>query len=64
MSKINKKSKISFKNNYEEIIEEKILKNLFSKKIPDDEILENLGIFLTSKNLLRIFALDYIYKKQ
>lgn len=64
MSKINKKGKLSFKDDNEDNVEEKILKNLFSRKIPDDEILENLGIFLTSKNLSRILALDYLYKKQ
>ncbi len=31
--------------------------------IPDDEILPNLGLFLTSKTLSRILFMDYIYKK-
>lgn len=37
---------------------------LFRKcPIPDDEILSNLGLFLTSKNLSRIFFMDHIYKQ-
>lgn len=31
--------------------------------IPDDDILQNLGLFLSSKNLSRILFMDYIYKQ-
>ncbi len=31
--------------------------------IPDDEILQNLGLFLSSKVLSRILFMDFIYKK-
>ena len=64
MSKINNLGKLSFKTDDEEIAEQRILKNLFSKKIPDHEILENLGLFLTAKNLSRLLCLNDIYKKQ
>ncbi len=58
------KGTLSFKSIFEKKAELKILKNLFSKKIPDNEILENLGMFLTAKNLSRILCLHYLYKKQ
>jgi len=31
--------------------------------IPDDDILQNLGLFLSSKNLSRILFLDHIYRQ-
>ena len=31
--------------------------------LPDDQVLQNLGIFLTSKNLARILFLDHIYQQ-
>jgi|TARA_Y100000310_G_scaffold342383_1_gene445436 hypothetical protein len=31
--------------------------------IPDDQVLSNLGLFLTSKNLSRILFLNYIYQQ-
>lgn len=64
MNKLNNLGKLSFKTNEEDKIENQILKNLFSKKIPNNEILENLGIFLSSKNLSRILCLNDIYKNQ
>jgi hypothetical protein len=64
MKKLNNLGKLSFKTNAEDIVEEKILKNLFSKNVPSNELLENLGLFLTSKNLSRLICLNDIYKKQ
>ena len=64
MTRLNNLGKLSFKNDPGHIAENKILKNLFSKNIPDHEILENLGLFLTSKNLSRLLCLNDIYKKQ
>jgi len=48
--------------------DEKVIFNKFvacfkSSPIPDDEILANLGLFLTSKNLARILFFYEIYKK-
>lgn len=64
MTKSNIKGKLSFKSVSEQSAEIKILKNLQSKKIPDNELLENLGMFLSSKNLSRILCLDFLYKQQ
>jgi len=64
MIKSSIKGKLSFKSNSEQSAEDKILKNLLSKKIPNDELLENLGMFLSSKNLSRILCLNYLYRKQ
>lgn len=41
----------------------KIAASLKNCPIPDDEVLDNLGLFLTSKNLSRIFFMNHIYKK-
>jgi len=41
----------------------KIVKLLKECPIPNDEILDNLGLFLTSKNLSRIFFMNHIYKQ-
>ena len=47
----------------EERIWEEML-GLFRKcPLPDDQVLQNLGIFLTSKNLARILFLDHIYQQ-
>ena len=64
MTKSNIKGKLSFKSVSEQSAEMKILKNLQSRKIPDNELLENLGMFLSSKNLSRILCLDFLYKQQ
>jgi hypothetical protein len=41
----------------------KIVKCLRECPIPDDEMLANIGLFLTSKNLSRIFFMEHIYKQ-
>ena len=64
MKKLNKVGKISFQNKSENETSKHVLKSLFSKTIPNDEILENLGIFFTSKNLSRILCLNDLYQKQ
>jgi len=35
-----------------------------SNPIPDDQIMENLGLFLNSKNLSRLLFMDFLYRKQ
>lgn len=52
-----------YSNEKEVDSQSQIVKSLRSCPIPDDEILENLGLFLTSKNLSRIFFMEYIYKQ-
>jgi hypothetical protein len=64
MKKIDKKGRLSFKSNEEIYSEKNILKNLTENKIPKEEILENLGLFLTSKNISRILCLNDLYKIQ
>ena len=56
MTKSSIKGKLSFKSNSEKSTEDKILKNLLSKKIPNDELLENLGMFY----LLKIYQEYYV----
>jgi hypothetical protein len=47
---------------------EEVIRNVFAKlfrqcPIPDDGILQNLGLFLSSKNLSRILFMDHIYRQ-
>jgi len=42
---------------------ESFMRHLKSAPLPDDEILPNLGLFLTSKNLSRVLFFYEIYKK-
>lgn len=44
-------------------IEERFVSLLKSSPIPDDELLANLGLYLTSKNLSRLLFFYEIYKK-
>ena len=62
MSKIELGAKV-YSNNKEVDSQSQIVRSLRSCPIPDDEILENLGLFLTSKNLSRIFFMEHIYKQ-
>ena len=43
--------------------QEKLVELLKTTSIPDDELLANLGLFLTSKNLSRLLFFYEIYKK-
>lgn len=48
--------------------EEEYIRNSFAQHfrncpIPDNDILQNLGLFLSSKNLSRILFIDHIYKQ-
>ncbi len=56
--------RLDYSNEKEFDSRKKLLNHLKNTKIPDDELLENLGLFLNSKNLSRILALNDIYKKQ
>ena len=56
--------RLDYSNNEEFSSREKLLKHLKLSKIPDDELLENLGLFFNSKNLARILALNDLYKEQ
>lgn len=62
MSKTELGAKV-YSNDKEVGSQSKIVESLRNCPIPDDEILENLGLFLTSKNLSRIFFMEHIYKQ-
>ena len=47
----------------EDVIRKEFVMHFRNCPIPDDEILQNLGLFLNSKNLSRILFLDYIYRQ-
>ena len=53
----------SYKSAKEQSIEDRLVRSLTSCPIPDDQILENLGLFLTSKNLSRILFMHHIYQQ-
>lgn len=60
MKKIGIKSHTS---NQEDILLEDFINIFQSSPIPKDQIFENLGLFLKSKNLARILFLNHIYQK-
>src|SRR3972149_10728004 len=54
---------LDFSNEQEANAREKLVELLKSTPIPNDELLENLGLFLNSKNLSRIMAMHHLYEK-
>ena len=56
MKKLNKVGKISFQNKSENETSKHVLKSLFSKTIPNDEILKNSRIFLHQKIYQEFFV--------
>lgn len=58
-----KRKNIVFSSQEEKNIEGDLLKLLKCLPLPDSEILANLGLFLTSKNLARILFFYEIYQK-
>lgn len=61
--KTNKYDAIVLSSQSEKDIKRRFTEMLKSAPLPDDEILDNLGVFLTSKNLSRILFYHEIYKK-
>ena len=59
--------KLDNSESYQDVREEKIRKGFTEHfrncPIPDDDMLQNLGMFLSSKNLSRILFLDHIYQQ-
>ena len=51
-----------YRNEKEEKIRTDFVKLFHSCPIPDRDLLQNLGLFLSSKNLSRILVMDYLYK--
>lgn len=54
---------IKFNSREEDEARQGMLKAFKESPIPDDEIMNNLGLFLNSKNLSRILFFDHLYKK-
>ncbi len=53
----------SYINSNEDLERKKLTKLLNNSPIPDDQILSNLGLYLSSKDLSRILFMYFIYKK-
>lgn len=53
----------TYDSNVEKKYSDLIYENLVGSKIPSNQMLSNLGLFLTSKNLSRILFFNYIYQK-
>lgn len=53
----------SYKSSLEKATDRKIVRYLKECPIPDDQILENLGLFLTAKNFSRILFMHHIYQQ-
>ena len=51
------------KSSNEQSAEEELVQHLKNCPIPQDQLLENLGLFLTSKNLSRILFMNHIYQQ-
>jgi hypothetical protein len=47
----------------EDLIRGKFVEHFKSCPIPDQEIMQNLGLFLNSKNLARILFMNYLYQQ-
>jgi len=47
----------------EKLVREQFLKHFKRNPIPDEQVLSNLGLFLSSKDLSRILFMDYIYRQ-
>lgn len=52
-----------YRSEAEEKIRSQFVNHYKNCPIPDDDILQNLGLFLNSKNLSRILFMDHIYRQ-
>lgn len=53
----------SYKSKQENINEQEFVQSLKNCPIPEDQLLENLGLFLTAKNFNRILFMHHIYQQ-
>lgn len=53
----------TYESNGEKLIREQFAKLFKKNPIPDNQVLSNLGLFLSSKNLSRILFIEHLYKK-
>lgn len=61
-----KKQRIGIKtydSKEEKLIRKKFVEHFKKCPIPDEQVLSNLGLFLTSKNLSRILFMNHLYKQ-
>src|SRR3972149_4511927 len=61
--KTQKHDAIVLSSSDEKTVQKMFVESLKATPLPDDELMPNLGIFLTSKNLSRILFFVEIYKK-
>lgn len=61
--KTQKHDAIVLSSSDEKTVQKMFVESLKATPLPDDELMTNLGIFLTSKNLSRILFFTEIYKK-
>ena len=54
----------NYQNSHETQTRKKLVDLMKNSPIPDDQKLENLGLFLNSKNLSRVLFMDFLYRKQ
>jgi len=54
---------LDFSSEQEATARKNLVSLLKETPIPDDELLENLGLFLNSKNLSRIMAMNHLYEQ-
>ncbi|MDD4984421.1 MAG: hypothetical protein PHQ43_01330 [Dehalococcoidales bacterium] len=52
-----------YASSHEQQIRSDFVKTFRECPIPDEEVMQNLGLFLNSKNLSRILYLDYLYRQ-
>jgi hypothetical protein len=63
MIKTEKHDAIILSNNDEKAVLKTFLEHMKAAPLPDDELLANIGLFVTSKNLSRLLFFTEIYKK-
>ena len=54
---------LDFSNDTEYEARKNLLDLIKSTPIPDDELLQNLGLFFNSKNLSRIMVMNHLYEQ-
>jgi hypothetical protein len=53
----------SYKSNQERTSEQELVQYLKESPLPEDQLLENLGLFLTAKNFSRMLFMHHIYQQ-
>ena len=53
----------TYKSEEEKLVMKQLFDAFKENPIPDSEILDNLGLYVTSKNLSRILSMNYLYRQ-